>query len=138
MRTPQNQEDHRSPPNERFRKTQRLRRRVEFANVFAQRCVAADVRFAVHVSGNGLPLSRLGVVVPRRVGCAVQRNTIRRRIRDAFRRAVQELPDGYDIICIAKPEARMTARDLRKGFCALVTRAVRKHERRRRRNGPQN
>jgi ribonuclease P protein component len=51
---------------------------------------------------------RLGVTVSKRVGNAVIRNRIKRRIREWFRHARERLPDGSDVVVIA----RRTARDL--------------------------
>jgi ribonuclease P protein component len=51
---------------------------------------------------------RLGVTVSKRVGNAVIRNRVKRRIREWFRHAREGLPDGSDIVVIA----RRTARDL--------------------------
>jgi ribonuclease P protein component len=51
---------------------------------------------------------RLGITVSRRVGNSVIRNRVKRRIRAWFRHAREGLPDGSDIVVIA----RQTARDL--------------------------
>ena len=70
---------------ETFSRDDRLRKRREF-----EECYAGGVR----VSGRHLqlfllrhgPLPRLGISVPRRVGEAVTRNLLRRRVREIFRR----------------------------------------------------
>ncbi len=50
-----------------------------------------------------MTLTRLGLSVSKRVaGGGVMRNRIRRRLRDAFRRARPELPAGYDLIVSAR------------------------------------
>ena len=54
---------------------------------------------------NGLELSRLGLTVSRRVGNAVVRNRIKRRLREIFRRAGQLLPQGIDLVAVARPPA---------------------------------
>ena len=50
--------------------------------------------------------SRLGVTVSKRVGNSVTRNRIKRRIREWFRQAREGLPDGSDIVVIARQAAR--------------------------------
>jgi ribonuclease P protein component len=49
--------------------------------------------------------SRFGFVVSRRVGKAVVRNRVKRRLRTVIRRHLDELVRGYDIILIARPGA---------------------------------
>jgi len=59
---------------------------------------------------------RLGVTVSKRVGNSVVRNRVKRRIREWFRHARGELPNGLDILVIA----RRTARDLSGSEVAVV------------------
>ena len=47
---------------------------------------------------NGLPHTRLGLSVSRRVGNAVLRNRWKRIIREAFRTQRDELPVGLDLV----------------------------------------
>ncbi len=49
---------------------------------------------------------RLGVTVSKRVGNAVIRNYIKRRIREWFRHARKQLPDRSDVVVIARCAAR--------------------------------
>ena len=49
---------------------------------------------------------RLGVTVSKRVGNSVIRNRVKRRIREWFRHSREELPDGSDIVVIARRAAR--------------------------------
>jgi ribonuclease P protein component len=49
--------------------------------------------------------SRLGMVVARRVGTAVRRNRVKRLCRECFRAWPGLLPDGVDLIVIAREGA---------------------------------
>lgn len=51
------------------------------------------------------PAPRLGVVTSRRVGGAVQRNRVRRRIREIFRVRREEVIAGLWLVVVAKPGA---------------------------------
>jgi len=51
------------------------------------------------------PASRLGVTASRRVGNAVVRNRIKRRIREWFRQHRSELPANRDLVVIARQGA---------------------------------
>ncbi len=51
---------------------------------------------------NGLAFSRLGLAVSRKVGGAVVRNRIRRRLREAVKMELKEHPLRYDFIIVAR------------------------------------
>jgi len=51
---------------------------------------------------NGLPYSRFGFSVSRRIGKAVQRNLIRRRIRESLRLKLEDILPGWDLVWIAR------------------------------------
>lgn len=46
---------------------------------------------------------RLGVSVSRKVGGAVERNAVKRALREAF--WGEDVPDGYDFVLVARPDA---------------------------------
>jgi ribonuclease P protein component len=65
---------------------------------------------------SGAP-ARLGITVSRRVGPAVVRSRVKRRIREWFRRQQTSVPGGKDVVVIARASAARTspvdaARDL--------------------------
>jgi len=55
----------------------------------------------VYVRPNGLPVPRLGIAVPGRLGNAVKRNRVKRRVREASRAAAAAMPAGADIVIVA-------------------------------------
>lgn len=59
----------------------------------------------VAAASSPYPRARLGVTVSRRVGNAVVRNRIKRRIREWFRRQSQQTTGAHDILVIARPAA---------------------------------
>ena len=48
---------------------------------------------------------RLGVSVGRKLGGAVQRNRVKRYLREAFWGCAQGLDEGYDFVIVARPAA---------------------------------
>jgi ribonuclease P protein component len=52
---------------------------------------------------------RLGLSVSRRVGGAVERNHVKRLLREAFDGVQAELSGGHDVVVVARPEARELA-----------------------------
>src|SRR6266508_3670536 len=58
---------------------------------------------------NDLEVTRCGFVVSRRVGNAVARNRVRRRLREIVRRLMGPLPAGWDLVLSARPAAAAAA-----------------------------
>jgi len=80
----------------------RLRKPAEFDAVKAARVVKYAGPLRVGGRPNGLGHHRLGLAVSKRAGSAVQRNAIKRRVREAFRLLQHELPGAYDLVVSAK------------------------------------
>lgn len=65
----------------------------------------AGRHFHAEYRSNALPLARLGLAVSRRVSKrAVQRNRLKRLVRESFRRHLSELP-AVDVLVIARSSA---------------------------------
>ena len=80
------------------RKQARLLRSSDFRRVYnegSRRSLDFLVAFALR---NEKPVSRIGLTVPRAVGAAVQRNLLKRRLRESTRKHLAELGPGWDIV----------------------------------------
>ena len=73
--------------------------------------------------GAGLP-SRVGMITTRRLGNAVVRNKVRRRMREIFRLNQHQIRDGYWIITIARASSAFVAyQELERDWLRLAKRA---------------
>lgn len=81
-----------------FPKTFRLLRRSEFRRVYDEGQRLSASLCTVFYRPNGLPHSRLGITTPVRLGSAVRRNRLRRRVREVFRLNRLNLPVGWDLL----------------------------------------
>lgn len=90
---------------ERFPKACRLRNRREFLRVQNGGAkVSADRLLALALETGG-PTTRVGFTVSSKVGNAVVRNRVRRRLRELYRKRRDALPRGLDLVIIAKSSA---------------------------------
>lgn len=103
-----------APRRHRFARPQRLLTPAQFGQVLRHRCESRDGGFAVYGRRNGLEHARLGVAVSRRVSPrAVERNRIKRQIRETFRLEAAQL-GGLDVVVVAHGAAAgMTNEELR-------------------------
>jgi ribonuclease P protein component len=70
--------------------------------------------FVVRFAANGLDRSRFGFSTGRRLGTAVVRNQVRRRLRAIVRALEPRLRPGWDILVVCRPAA-VTARQVELG-----------------------
>ena len=89
-----------------FSKSARLLRTADYRKVYAEgkrRSLDCLVAFA---RANGKPASRVGLTVPRSLGGAVERNRLKRRLREAVGKHFGELEPGWDIILHPRSAAK--------------------------------
>jgi len=101
----------------RFPKSRRLLKAAQFDRVFQAKRSRSDGVLVLYALENDLGYPRLGLVASRKVGGAVIRNRWKRCLREAFRRAQNELPPGLDLVVLprvgASPELPRVERSLR-------------------------
>jgi ribonuclease P protein component len=95
----------------------RLTDSSEFERVYKQGTAYRGRLFSVHAFPNELGTLRLGLSVSKKVGNAVVRNTLRRRMREIFTAAAGNAEGNLDLVISARPAARDAAfEELREEF----------------------
>ena len=91
----------------RFPRSCRIRRRSEYLRIQTSSRGRKSEHFVVVVAMAAGPVSRLGVTASRKVGSAVERNRIKRRVREFFRSHRHKLQPAQDLVIIARAGAEM-------------------------------
>jgi ribonuclease P protein component len=86
----------------RFRRTQRIRRRAEFQQIYKNGTRVSGRYYTLFIQPNRLAIGRLGVAATRKLGGAVVRNRAKRLVREVFRRS--GIAPGFDIIVVPRRE----------------------------------
>jgi ribonuclease P protein component len=88
--------------SERLPSSERLRRAAAFQAVF-RRGSRAERPLVVALWMPSPGTRQAGFAAGRQIGSAVHRNRAKRRLREAYRRAPQRLPEGMSAVFIARP-----------------------------------
>lgn len=98
------------PPDGRLPRQARLTDKPQFDRVHREGRRVSDALFTVIAKPNDVGRARLGMAVGiRAAGCAVNRNRVKRVVRERFRLTQQELPP-VDVVVNAKPGAGKASR----------------------------
>jgi len=82
----------------------KLKRRWQFDNIYKEGGKYYNDLFVLYVLPNKLQETRLGLTVTKKVGISVQRNRIKRLIREVLR-SLNGITPGNDLIVVARKSA---------------------------------
>ncbi len=118
--------------DERFRKSERLRKRPQFLNARRNGWRTGGRQVVVYVVANSVGHPRIGITVSGRVGNAVVRNRWKRRIREIFRRSKERFGGGLDTVVIVTGRGDPPPfDDLKRDVLETTSRAVASYRQRR-------
>ena len=88
-----------------MKKTTTLKRNYEFRRVYNKGKSGVSPFLVVYARPNRGANNRLGVTVSTKLGKAVVRNRVRRRLREIYRLSQPEMKRGYDVVLVARSRA---------------------------------
>jgi len=104
-----------------MKKTASLKENHLFRRAYNRGKTAADSRLALYVRRNGKKENRLGFTVSTKLGHAVVRNRVRRRLREIYRLNEEKLISGVDVVVVARVRAAASDyHQLEKSFLRLA------------------
>lgn len=108
-----------------FNKTKGLKKDSDFRKVYKHGKSFANKHLVMYILDNKSDSTRVGISVSKKVGKAVTRNKVRRRIREAYRLNVDEnVKSGYDIVFIARVASKEAEyKDIEKSINNLIKKA---------------
>jgi ribonuclease P protein component len=84
---------------------ERLKKSWEFQRAYKKGKKYWNTYFVIYVHRTQLSQPRLGITVSKKVGKSVQRNRVKRLIREAFRMLKLQLLPQYDIVVVGRKSA---------------------------------
>lgn len=98
-----------------------LKQNHEFRRLYHRGKSAVSPYFAIYCRKTGRNYSRLGITTGVKLGNAVHRNRIRRRIRALYRTNEEMLLPGFDIVVVARTRAISAQyKELEKSFLRMM------------------
>ena len=82
--------------------TESLKKNYEFRRLYNKGKSAATPYLVVYVKRTGRDTNHLGITVSNKIGKAVVRNKVRRRLREIYRLHEGEMLRGYDLVIVAR------------------------------------
>lgn len=87
-----------------LKKQNRLKKRYQFNYVYKQGVKYSGKSIAVYVLPSKTKKIKIGFAVTKKIGHAVKRNLIRRRLREIVYFEIPEMKQNYNLIIVAKDD----------------------------------
>ena len=109
--------------DQRFGNAYRLRKTDEYSSVFAFKRAVKGQYLVVHYRPNEFDTARMGVVVAKKLARrAVQRNLVKRIVREGFRRQRAVLPRLDLVVRLHRPVSSATRASMHNDLVGLLQR----------------
>lgn len=103
----------------------KLKKRSEFQGAYQTGNKYWNRYFVIYVRQTGFENSRLGITVSKKVGKSVQRNRVKRLIRESFRHLRPHIQAAYDIVVVGRASAsQLKCQQAQNALSSLLQRAA--------------
>ena len=100
-----------------------IKKNIEYKVVYNCNNSISDYNLVLFIKNNNYGFNRFGFTAAKKIKKAVQRNIIRRRLKEIVRLNENNIKEGYDIILMARVNATDSDyKDLEKSFNKLIKR----------------
>lgn len=82
-----------------------LKKNSEFQRVYSNKKISGSRYITLFTVENNRDYPRFGITVTKKVGNAVNRNFVRRRLKHLLRENSHKIKSGYDYVFVAKKDA---------------------------------
>lgn len=105
-----------------FNNTKGIKKDYEFRKVYKHGKSFANKYLVVYILKNKTDQTRIGISISKKVGNAITRNRIRRRMKEIYRLKIDEnIKKGYDLVFISRVAAKdANYKDIEKSMYSLV------------------
>jgi ribonuclease P protein component len=108
----------------KMKKENRLRNNRDFRIVYDKGKSFANRYLVLFIKKNSFNYNRVGFAVTKKLGKAVVRNKVKRRMREAYKLNSEEVKQGYDIIFLSRISAKEASfSELKKAEAHLLKKA---------------
>ena len=104
---------------------EKLKKSWEFQRAYQKGSKYWNRYFVIYVLQNHFNHLRLGITVSKKVGKSVQRNRVKRLIRESFRQLRTQINVDYDIVVVGRtPACRLTCQETQTALAHLFQKAA--------------
>ncbi len=82
-----------------------LKENYLFRRLYSRGASSANGYLVLYARRNGTDRNRVGITASGKLGCAVARNRIRRRLREIYRLNEERFQPGWDLVVVARSRA---------------------------------
>lgn len=100
-----------------------LKKNSEFQRVYAKKKISGSKYITLFTAKNNKDYPRFGITTTKKIGNAVNRNFVRRRLKNLLRENSHKIEPGYDYVFVAKKDAcDSDFKDFKNSFFSVLKR----------------